>query len=113
MRKANGEHMTEPEKRQNAKHTPGPWTQNTESSLRMGSQLVCLSYKYTEYENGKRNRFPAIPRETIDANTRLIAAAPDLLAALKGVLVAIDEDHGVAETQETIRAAIAKAEGRA
>lgn len=50
------------------------------------------------------------------ANARLIAAAPDLLAALELALFALEdssnESEGRLSTLATIRAAIAKAEGK-
>ena len=48
--------------------------------------------------------------EEEEANARLIAAAPDLLAALKGVVRLSDRKH---EAWDRARAAIAKAEGQA
>jgi hypothetical protein len=50
-------------------------------------------------------------RELADA--RLIAAAPDLLAALQGLLMAVDHDkaRGLGQWTDPARAAIAKAEG--
>lgn len=55
--------------------------------------------------------------EECDANARLIAAAPELLATLKGILTYI-EDGNVVELRPCgfvaeVRAAIAKAEGSA
>ena len=52
-------------------------------------------------------------RSTTKSNARLIAAAPDLLAALKALLAYEDETEGGFMTGDIIkaRAAIAKAEG--
>lgn len=52
-----------------------------------------------------------------EANARLIAAAPDLLAALKACQRHIDDDMNnrpviLWKIRETVLAAIAKAEGR-
>jgi hypothetical protein len=48
------------------------------------------------------------------ANARLIAAAPELLAALKSLLREVDEHHhgGALPAEDLARAAIAKAEGK-
>ncbi len=90
-----------------AKHTPGPW-------LQVGA--------WVEVE---RDDIPDIctcnPRDigqdhlkwnwkTVHANARLIAAAPDLLEALKDVLPEL-ESIGPLEKFERARAAIAKATG--
>lgn len=69
---------------------------------------------------------PALSDPIFDANARLIAAAPELLAALKGALGALEQDVdtgadyndadwiGIAQQRlEAAKAAIAKAEGAA
>jgi hypothetical protein len=56
-----------------AKHTPGPWWLAGKSQVRYGA--------------GNRAGWVAtVARQNRDANARLIAAAPDLLAALRAVL---------------------------
>ena len=55
-----------------AKHTPGPWTTETDSCMVRNAQKVAVAFT-SNLQNA-------------DANARLIAAAPDLLAALKGLL---------------------------
>ena len=84
-------------------YTPGPWEFNQSPlgayaiSAKVGPLMVC----------------PAIAHGLEDA--RLIAAAPDLLAALKGLLAEIDsfEFDGTATSAcDASRAAIAKAEGK-
>jgi hypothetical protein len=57
----------------NTKHTPGPW-EATGNVVHRGIQTVALVY--------------STPREQCEADARLIAAAPDLLAALKELLAA-------------------------
>ena len=64
----------------NNQHTPGPWVLDTYGNLKVGTDYVrfsglCLS-------SGRE----------ANANTRLIAAAPDLLAAIKR-LIASNEAH--------------------
>ena len=88
-------------------HTPGPWsvTKFNEVMASNGA-LVASCYKL----NGLAN---------LKANTRLIAAAPDLLVALKLCEGNIDSLLASAHPRvfggwlEAIRAAIAKAEGGA
>lgn len=99
-------------KRENAKHTPGPWkaTEKTvtapETEDRLG--MECRLYG----GNSRDNR----------ANARLIAAAPDLLDACQAMIAWDDreKDHAVdfydrmglcVEAFEKARAAIAKATG--
>jgi len=98
-----------------SQHTPGPWYayQPAEGRTRIGRSLNGLSADYvcTLFDG---------PNKT--ANARLIAAAPELLDALKdtaGYLEAIDnaanqigERSAIQTKLATIRAAIAKAEGR-
>lgn len=83
-----------------SKHTEGPWEIDTYGNLKVGKDYVrftglCLSSGQEAY-----------------ANTRLIAAAPELLEALKYMLAvcpAIDEIGEEARLEA--RAAIAKAIG--
>ena len=97
-----------------SKHTPGPWqwTQHFDPTISI-------------YKDG----FGQIARlydssaGTGKANARLIAAAPDLLEALQGILGYFDSGNSVSVSQATIkarsdevkaaRAAIAKATGGA
>jgi hypothetical protein len=106
-----------------AKHTPGPWKYHTEShrNLVAGPDRLFVADVWTN------DRLDA---ERM-ANARLIAAAPELLAALRVALswVELDtpngvqhpfpawalRDNGEADAQwiaDRVRAAIAKAEGR-
>lgn len=62
-------------------HTPGPWTVASRSDAAAivdghGNRLACLSY-------GRKSVSMKIESDATNANARLIAAAPDLLAALK------------------------------
>lgn len=92
-------------------HTPGPWrigSTQTRVESRAGSVLAV-----TDYE-------PHIPEVAARANARLIAAAPELLEALKAVedsicLLGLHTDEDDCEgcrLRQRSRAAIAKAEGR-
>jgi hypothetical protein len=88
------------------KHTPGPW------SLDQSSQISCVSAFDV---NGEFIGIAYMTLPNHEANARLIAAAPDLLAALKqfeafypmGINLDLDDAFRAA------RAAIAKAEGGA
>lgn len=89
-----------------AKHTSGPW------------EVLTPEKPLEGFEHAVTNRAGAalawvLPHRDEEgaANARLIAAAPELLAALKGFLHA-DPDVFAAELAAA-RAAIAKAEGRA
>lgn len=97
----------------NMKHTPGPWEITAANVLgRMATVIdgICIVLGHGRIPN---------------ANARLIAAAPDLLAALEAAEAAImdevnasdGEDHPVirahAKVAAEARAAIAKATGAA
>ena len=57
----------------NAKHTPGPWKWHTNGTITDNNSTKIA---YTYLEDGNANN-----------NTRLIAAAPDMLAALETLAV--------------------------
>jgi hypothetical protein len=59
----------------NAQHTPGPWKNWTNQIMDPAGVLICEIYS-READHNKRRSPEA------DANARLIAAAPELLAAL-------------------------------
>lgn len=106
-----------------AKHTPGPWIISG-VSINDGS----ISVSYAEYRiviaqvtnaasfgdfvsaaiKGRHDFGAPDTAATQWANARLIAAAPDMLAALKVALTWSDADW---VGHETVTAAIAKAEG--
>ena len=81
-------------------HTPGPWETSVNDE---GQWDVCAE------GGGDMVADLADCPESAEANARLIAAAPDLLAALKAVLATMATDHvAYFQTQR----AIAKAEGK-
>jgi hypothetical protein len=91
-------------------HTPGPWTVDLLRSDR--SRVIRI-------QDGNGNDIAqttnGYPREVAEPNARLIAAAPELLAAARALLAIYDEHLGglgLAGVRQA-RAAIAKAEGRA
>jgi hypothetical protein len=79
-----------------SKHTPGPW-------LEASRYIVTDEYTICEM-------FSARTREERDANQRLIAAAPELLEALKRLVAERTAGLASKETWGIARAAIAKAE---
>lgn len=99
-----------------AKHTPGPWRQE-----------VWRDEPYDPFvlELLDGDNHTVLSRETLEetvANARLIAAAPELLAALKAMLALVPRDklHPFGYTEEPqdkandlAREAIRKAEGNA
>ena len=100
-------------------HTPGPWFGVPYGD---GDSLVICSDQHGQW----RICFMATPgdmfshdrMDTIRANARLIAAAPELLEALEGLLrdLAYDDEEGLFEHSETVinaRRAIARATGAA
>ena len=94
-------------------HTPGPWSVSNGHLLRVTTTtrlplVICGIHRL-----GK-NGGPAIGDP--HANARLIAAAPELLKALKGLLVLFEEIDGGANDHAdefiAARRAISKAEGK-
>lgn len=103
-----------------AKHTEGPWLRDATSGLSCdvratNGRKVALCWGLSTSRAAKSNS-PAY-RAECDANARLIAAAPELLDELVKVekLLASIElgDYPVSDELESVRAAIAKAEGKA
>jgi hypothetical protein len=114
-----------------AKHTPGPWDTDT---TQCGSPLACTSIAVRGPDGfpladvtlfWPRGCFEPYPEKNeldegeAQANARLIAAAPELLEALKLAVQAMrapmDEWKGEVERRalDTANAAIAKATGSA
>lgn len=96
--------------------TPGPWTYE-ERTLAKSPLWRTLQAFHVSAEATVNCAIAYVPcdvnRDTQEANARLIAAAPDLLAALKdyiewGAMTGSDRDL----FDEKFRAAIAKAEGQ-
>ena len=102
------------ERSKTVNHTPGPWTvfkSPVRKALLIHAKDDLLVADLGDDETG-----------TQEANARLIAAAPDLLAALSELVAEWDNDHADEDHQSGItpetggiilaRMAIAKAEGR-
>lgn len=96
------------------KHTPGPWVVGEPHPTNAcayvcndeGQEVATIYYCSEGGVIGKDGIWPEQPNR--DANARLIAAAPDLLEALKAIL---DETGGIGGPFTIARAAIAKATG--
>ena len=94
-----------------SKHTPGPWVHSITGS-RMTDEY---SQPFAVFQEGHSNMIAGVfgdvsgGEEVARENARLIAAAPDLLEALKGVLRVADR---ATDEFDAARAAIAKAEGK-
>lgn len=91
------------------KHTPGPWTTKELQVYAEDGNGSTLAHVYDPSRDHDHSE--------AEANALLIAAAPDLLEALRFLLSKVDDlsgywkedtDHAVRDAQE----AIAKAEGR-
>lgn len=89
------------------KHTPGPWRVKDNGSMEgphvYGPVHPIDGGDYAPLAGYKGGALS-------EADARLIAAAPELLEACRQAAFAIPTTHGAFET---VRAAIAKAEGRA
>ena len=105
-------------------HTPGPWVATEMQSPEFGHRLQ-INNKDGYYVAEIDLRPASGPRADIDANASLIAAAPELLEALRHAETALIVTAGLTDESGTkiikdgygyelkqIRAAIAKAEGR-
>ena len=87
-----------------SKHTPGPWHVVGESDPEIhGPDGEWITHQVCSGAGDENNDG--------QANARLIAAAPDLLAACKAALVWFDAAQDTAAAKQ-LRTAIAKAEAR-
>lgn len=111
-------------------HTPGPWVVHpywpgvvvpaSDASKGRGGAVdpdVEAGEYAKEIHNEAGSQFSEYHRSRVmpheaKANARLIAAAPDLLEALRALLDDPDPRGAPAQVWEQARAAIAKAEGR-
>ena len=102
-------------------HTPGPWQACHEGTCGCGmvwsipgdfpvAAALSTCKMWETYNLGSGLKPQAGERE---ANSRLIAAAPDLLKACKEMLKSFDcaAEHSIGKSRELASAAIAKAEG--
>ncbi len=102
-------------------HTPGPWKKCGGGTPRYtavhsakGYIVFQMADRVMDKERGEP--LPAPDYHEQQANARLIAAAPDLLAACEASLKMFDHTIGrplVTDEQKLLKAAIAKAKGGA
>ena len=90
------------------KHTQGPWTIH-DGGMNMGWKIVA------DNEPKCRKNIASCGGQLRDGNAQLIAAAPDMLAALERVVEELTDstDEVEEEIVKLAKAAIAKAEGGA
>jgi hypothetical protein len=93
------------------KHTPGPWLISERvKTARLDNALMVRPADHHNYEYGATAIIA-----TSEADARLVAAAPELLAALRAMLACcydIERDIETEDAVEAARAAIAKATGK-
>ena len=92
-----------------AQHTPGPWVLELENNPK-GFQKILGGHW------GMHNIAQVVKRQSMkdedEANTRLVASSPDLLAVAKLAQSLLSEEYGDSyEVLKQLDAAIAKAEG--
>lgn len=83
-----------------SKHSPGPWTEEECEVFDANGQGVCVPYCISNRDK---------------ENSKLIAASPELLQAVKAAKVSLigdDELHRFKDLLKTLDAAINKAEGK-
>ena len=94
-----------------SKHTPGPWDVMHHDTWRGHTydqpSSVCHVGDYTIVTSSPSYEFHGAD----DADARLIAAAPDMLAAMQMAVEAIERGSSTAPVAECLRAALAKATG--
>ena len=93
-------------------HTPGPW----KLKLGKGIQYTYLVADKKGQDIANWAHYPNATKAQTKANARLIAAAPELLDALREAYAAMEPMHHepvVSEALDAARAAIAKATGEA
>lgn len=97
------------------KHTQGPWTVTRDGEISIREEtgrrrlIAHVFALYGDVADGFRQRIDG----SDDANARLIAAAPDLLAAARALLDDIDDDGPVLQFHFTLIDAIKRAVRRA
>ena len=106
----------------NTQHTPGPWTKEFDTTgghrvhvLNAGLDKLGTRNAighFTGYSQEPPRDYWKLDNEINEANARLIAAAPDLLAALEALLWTIGPCADMAEGRlDMARKALAKAKG--
>ena len=68
-------------------HTPGPWERTRYlNSNRLNFQIVSMADPGDPWQVAEASQWLGEREEQIEANANLIAAAPDILAALEDIL---------------------------
>jgi hypothetical protein len=97
----------------NATHTPGPWTISERDPQR--DQFYVFGTDFTGQDYPVATVTSCDDPDQHDANARLIAAAPELLDALKNLRAMVIGEHGASAYSnvngERADAVIRKAEG--
>ena len=91
-----------------AQHTPGPWFARKNTAGYYDISIGDADYS-PSFAAAHQNPYMQVDADVLDANARLIAAAPDLLAMLKVAQLWLDVDGRF--DMQGINAAIARAEG--
>lgn len=103
-------------------YTPGPWAFDDDEIVALcGTHVVCFGHDYDDYggigasaesvRDNKTGDYDSTARQSeIEANARLIAAAPELLAVVCAVAEFFKDTN--APLGAAARRAIAKAEGQ-
>lgn len=71
-------------------HTPGPWHHDEYGHICAGPQIIGKAYQF-ELDDSDHDELPCIP------NARLLAAAPELLTALRACCVMMVNVRGLKE----------------
>lgn len=96
-------------------HIPGPWAVSSENWNDInGPSDLDMAYAINSDDWCIAEVWGDVPDDAAEGNARLMAAAPDLLEALKRSLdwLASYPGGGAQSAYDTARAAIAKAEGK-
>jgi len=100
-----------------SKHTPGPWkiTGGSDEEVSIGARLLKWDIAMLPlYDDGSwGSPVPGLPNDTQKANAALMAAAPEMLEALKHATASMEArgfNDGNGSALADVKAAIAKAE---
>lgn len=101
-------------------HTPGPWSYDYSTTIAASDEFMVMTKDVGVVAWVVRDADRGITNAQVEANARLISAAPDLLAALQGLMGAewrpktgpLQYDSLREEAWATADAAIARAQGR-
>ena len=92
------------------RYTPGPWVID-DANNELVAKLVDGVYEYIADCQPGNWSVCGLKQDEIEANARLIASAPDLLEACKGVMNMLDNEFPGHPMTERVRGAIDKAKG--